>query len=205
MRLYSICHCYSKAGASLIAQLVKNLPAMQETPVWFLGREDRLEKGQATHSQYSWAALVAQLVKIHLQCGRPGLDHWVGKILLPTPGFWPGEFHGLYSLWGHKKLDTTERCSLHFIAKQLVQFHWGTYMAYFPLWKWSEWMFCLELKSSFQLFRKLGQHSLPTNVFSLMLFLPVLSFSLMLMILICVVVIVLGAKAEMNLRVLPSE
>ena len=31
--------------ASLIAQLVKNLPAMQETPVQFLGREDPLEKG----------------------------------------------------------------------------------------------------------------------------------------------------------------
>ena len=30
---------------SLIAQSVKNLPAMQETPVWFLGREDPLEKG----------------------------------------------------------------------------------------------------------------------------------------------------------------
>ena len=31
--------------ASLVAQLVKNLPAMQETPVWFLGWEDLLEKG----------------------------------------------------------------------------------------------------------------------------------------------------------------
>ena len=31
--------------ASLIAQLVKNLPAMQETPVQFLGWEDLLEKG----------------------------------------------------------------------------------------------------------------------------------------------------------------
>ena len=31
--------------ASLIAQLVKNLPAMQETPVQFLGWEDPLEKG----------------------------------------------------------------------------------------------------------------------------------------------------------------
>ena len=30
---------------SLIAQLVKNLPVMQETPVWFLGQEDPLEKG----------------------------------------------------------------------------------------------------------------------------------------------------------------
>ena len=36
--------------ASLIAQSVKNLPAKQETPVWFLGWEDLLEKGQATHS-----------------------------------------------------------------------------------------------------------------------------------------------------------
>ena len=31
--------------ASLIAQMVKNLPAMQETAVWFLGQEDLLEKG----------------------------------------------------------------------------------------------------------------------------------------------------------------
>ena len=36
--------------ASLIAQLVKNPPAMQETPVRFLGWEDPLEKGNATHS-----------------------------------------------------------------------------------------------------------------------------------------------------------
>ena len=53
--------------ASLIAQLVKNLPAMQETWVQSLGWEDPLEKGKA-----------------------------------PTPGFWPGEFHRLYSPWGRK-------------------------------------------------------------------------------------------------------
>ena len=33
-----------------VAQLVKNLPVMQETWVQFLGREDRLEKEMATHS-----------------------------------------------------------------------------------------------------------------------------------------------------------
>ena len=38
------------AGASLVAQLVKNLPAMQETWVRFLGREDPLEKEMAIHS-----------------------------------------------------------------------------------------------------------------------------------------------------------
>ena len=37
-------------GASLVAQMVKNLPAMQETPVQSLGQEDPLEKGKATHS-----------------------------------------------------------------------------------------------------------------------------------------------------------
>ena len=42
--------------ASLGAQAVKNLPAMQETWVWCLGREDPLEKGMATHSSVlAWA------------------------------------------------------------------------------------------------------------------------------------------------------
>ena len=36
--------------ASLLAQLVKNLPAMWETCVQSLGWEDPLEKGKATHS-----------------------------------------------------------------------------------------------------------------------------------------------------------
>ena len=37
-------------GASEVAQLVKNLPEMQETPVPFLDKEDPLEEGMATHS-----------------------------------------------------------------------------------------------------------------------------------------------------------
>ena len=41
---------YTFIGASLRAQLVKNLPAMWETWVWSLGWEDSLEKGTATHS-----------------------------------------------------------------------------------------------------------------------------------------------------------
>ena len=39
-----------EAGASLVAQMVKNLPAMQETQVQSLSQEDALEKGMATHS-----------------------------------------------------------------------------------------------------------------------------------------------------------
>ena len=66
--------------ASLIAQMVKNLPAVQETWVRYLGWEDTLEKGTAT-----------------------------------TPVFWPGEFHGLYSPWGHNESDTTECLSLCYV------------------------------------------------------------------------------------------
>ena len=40
----------STVGASLIALLVKNLPAVQETLVRFMGQEDPLEKGKTTHS-----------------------------------------------------------------------------------------------------------------------------------------------------------
>jgi len=44
---------------------------------------------------------------------RPGFNPWVGKIpwrreRLPTPVFWPGELHGLYSSWGCKESDTIE-------------------------------------------------------------------------------------------------
>ena len=42
-------HC-SMLGASLVAQTVKNLPAMLETWVQSLGWEDPLTKGTATHS-----------------------------------------------------------------------------------------------------------------------------------------------------------
>ena len=38
--------------AFLVAQLVENPPAMRETWVWSLGREDPLEKGKATHSSF---------------------------------------------------------------------------------------------------------------------------------------------------------
>ena len=57
--------------------------------------------------------------------GHLGLfDAWVGKIpwrreRLPTPVFWPGEFHGHrclvgYSPWGRKESDTIKGLSLHF-------------------------------------------------------------------------------------------
>ena len=57
---------------------------------------------------------MAQLVRIRLQCGRPGFDPW-RRERLPTPVFWLREFHGLYSSWGRKESDTTEQLALYFL------------------------------------------------------------------------------------------
>ena len=46
--------CNYRLGACLVAQLVKNLPAIQETWVRSLGREDPLEKGMAHSSILAW-------------------------------------------------------------------------------------------------------------------------------------------------------
>ena len=44
-----------KQWTSLVYQMVKNLPAMQQTEVWSLSQEDPLEKGMATHSSiHGW-------------------------------------------------------------------------------------------------------------------------------------------------------
>ena len=49
----------SLKGASLVAQMVKNLPAMWETQVWSLSWEDPLEEGMATHSSIlAWRILM---------------------------------------------------------------------------------------------------------------------------------------------------
>ena len=52
--------------------------------------------------QYSWASLVAELVKNPPAMWETWFNPWIGKIpwrreRVPTPVFWPGEFYGLYS------------------------------------------------------------------------------------------------------------
>ena len=49
--------------ASLVAQQVKNLPAVQVTAVHFLDWEDSPGEGKGYPLQYCWASLVAQSVK----------------------------------------------------------------------------------------------------------------------------------------------
>ena len=97
--------------AQVQSLLVNNPPAMQETQVPGLGRSTG--EGIGYLLQYSWAFLVAQLVK-----NLPAMQEtWVQSLgwkgpwrskQLPTPVFWPGEFHGLHSPSGCKELDITE-------------------------------------------------------------------------------------------------
>ena len=66
--------------------------------------------------QYSWASLVAQLVRICLQCGRPGFNPWVGKIPWRRKGY-----PLLYS-----DLENSMDCMVHGVAKsqtRLSNFH----------------------------------------------------------------------------------
>ena len=42
--------------------MVKNLPAMQEMQVQFLGQEDPLEKGMAAHSSITWSILAWRIL-----------------------------------------------------------------------------------------------------------------------------------------------
>ena len=80
--------CFNQPGilhdASLIAQSVKNLSAMQETQVQFLGREDLLEKEMATHSSF-----------------LPGESHGQRSLVG-------------YSPWGRKESDMIEQLHFHF-------------------------------------------------------------------------------------------
>ena len=85
---------------SLVARLVKNPPAMQETKVWALSCEDPLEKELATHSRIPWTEELG------------GLNPWGHKESdmtewLTFPVFLPRKSHGQRSLassspWGHK-------------------------------------------------------------------------------------------------------
>ena len=75
----------------MVVQLVKNLPAIQETQVQSLGWKDPLEKGMATHS-----SILAWRIQ------------------------WTKSLVG-YSPWNHKESDTTERLTLSDIANVFTE------------------------------------------------------------------------------------
>ena len=67
---------------------------------------------------------MAQLIKNPPAIWETRVQSRVWKIpwrrgTLPTPVFWPGEVHGLYSPWDRKESDRTERLSLHITSSGL--------------------------------------------------------------------------------------
>ena len=65
---------------------------------------------------YLWASLMAQLVRIHLQCRRPGFDPWVGQ--------YSGEGNGY--LLQYSGLENSMNCIVHGVIKsgtRLSDFH----------------------------------------------------------------------------------
>ena len=66
-------YSFQYSWASLVAQLVKTLPAMQETWVWSLGWEDLLKKGKVTHS-----SILAWRISWTVSMGSQRVGHnWV--------------------------------------------------------------------------------------------------------------------------------
>ena len=106
-----------------MAQLVKNLPAMQETDPGLIPGSGRSPgEGIGYSFQYSWASLLAQAVK-----NLPALQEtWVRSLGWEDPSDNPLQYsclenpHGPrslagYSLWGCKELDIAERPSIHLL------------------------------------------------------------------------------------------
>ena len=104
--------------ASLIAQLVKNPPVMQESLAFnswvrkICWRRDRLPTSvfltfPCGSGGKESTCNVGDLGSIPGLGGSP----WRRERLL-TPVFWPGEFHRLYSAWGHKESDVTEQLAV---------------------------------------------------------------------------------------------
>ena len=97
--------------AFLVAQVVKNLPAVQESPVQFLGQEDPWRRDRLL---YSWASLMVQVVK-----NLPAMwETWVRSVGWEDPlkegmaahssilawslmdrGSWQATVHGVAKSW----------------------------------------------------------------------------------------------------------
>ena len=117
--------------ASLVAQTVKRLPAMRETQVRSLGREDRLEKEMATHSSIlAWKISWMEPGRLQSMGSQrighdwaTSLTHFKGYRCLPwaslvaqmvkrRPAMWDTQVQSLGREDPQKKEMTTHSCTL---------------------------------------------------------------------------------------------
>ena len=110
--------------ASLVAQLVKNPPAMQESPIQFPGREDPLEKEMETHSsilawEIPWTEEPGRLPSMGLQRVRCWLSGWA-QVNVSTIAFysrlsWSWQILSLRGSWFQKNIFTFKKKGTLFI------------------------------------------------------------------------------------------
>ena len=105
--------------ASLVAQKVKNLPAIQETDVWCLGWENPLEKGMATHSgilawRIPWTEEPGRLQSIQSQRVR---HDWAAFTFDPAINWDPNSLRS-WGLWGKV---STSHINLHLSYEEMTQ------------------------------------------------------------------------------------
>ena len=119
-------------------QTVKNLPAMQETWLWSLGWEDPLGRS-------------------------PEKIPWKRE-QLPTPVFYPGEFHGqrslaVYSPWACKESETTGQLSLLLFTFNLLSDIRVIFLLFKESGQWGFWfVFCFFVFCISNLFTRKKMH-----------------------------------------------
>ena len=126
-------------GASLVAQIVKNLPAMWETQVWSLGWEDSLEKGMAIHlSILAWKiqwteepgglqSMGSQRVGHYRTTFTYSLARSLTHSLTLLPSTSPPEWCIHYNQWTYISSSPSSR---------VHSLHWGSLMVLYILWVW---------------------------------------------------------------------
>ena len=102
--------------ASLIAQLVKNLPAMQESPVWAgSGRSPGEGIDYPLLGFPCGSAGKESTCNVRDEGSIPGWGRSPGEEKdYPLPVFWPGEFRRLYSPWVTKSRTRLGKFYFHF-------------------------------------------------------------------------------------------
>ena len=101
--------------ASLIAQLIENLPGVQETPVRFLGWEGPLEKGKATHS----SVLPGEFYGLYRPWGHKesNMTEWLSHFT------WTEEPGRLQSMWS--QIDMTEHTHFMWLKHYVFYLHFA--------------------------------------------------------------------------------